>query len=341
MNIENEIFKKSVIVYDKLIPYGFEKIDGKYTISKNILNNSFRVDIEILDTTGFVKGKIIDLSFNEEYTNYRIENQTGEFVNKIREEFKNILLDIKNNCTVTNYFITNQANRIVNLIIKKYNDIPEFVWDKFPGYGIFRNPNNDKWYGLIMNINKSKIDNGNEEVEILNVKLDEDEIKHLLSRNGFYKAYHMNKENWITILLDDTIKDEEIMGYIEESHKFTEQVDEWIIPANPKYYDVIKCFDDTDTIMWKQSNNINVGDLIYLYVADPYSSILYKCKVLEVNIPYEYKDKNISMSKVMKIKLLTKYDKNKFTFERLKEYGIKAIRGPRTMPKELSKEINN
>lgn len=339
MNIENEIFKKSKIDYDKLISYGFKMIDGKYIISKTILNSSFRVDVEISDI-GIVKGKIIDLSFNEEYTNYRIENQTGEFASKIRKEFENILLDIKNSCTTTNYFITNQANRIANLIVEKYNDIPKFAWDKFPGYGIFKNPNNDKWYGLIMNINKSKIDNGNEEVEILNVKLNEDEIGHLLNKKGFYKAYHMNKENWITILLDDTIKDEEIMNYIEESHKFTEQINEWIVPANPKYYDIINCFNDTDTIMWKQSNNINIGDLVYLYVADPYSAILYKCEVLEVNIPYEYEDKNLSMSKIMKIKLLEKFDEDKYTFEKLNKYGIKAIRGPRRMPEELSKVIN-
>lgn len=36
----------------------------------------------------------------------------------------------------------------------------------------------------------------------------------------------MNKESWITILLDDTIKDEEIMAYIEESYKFIETIDE-------------------------------------------------------------------------------------------------------------------
>ena len=30
MNIENDIFKKSVIVYEKLIPYGFKKIERKY-----------------------------------------------------------------------------------------------------------------------------------------------------------------------------------------------------------------------------------------------------------------------------------------------------------------------
>jgi len=339
MDIENEIFQKSVIVYEQLIPYGFKKIDEKYVISKEILDHSFRIDVEI-SNLGVVKGRVVDLSFNEEYTNYRIKKQTGEFVHKIRQEFERVLIDIRDNCTTTNYFVTDQANRLTRFIIQRYHDIPEFSWERFPGYGIFRNSHNDKWYGLIMNINKSKIDKGNEEVEVLNVKLDKDEIKLLLDRKGFYKAYHMNKEHWITILLDETIKDEEIMGYIEESHTFTKQVDEWIIPANPKYYDMVNCFNDTETILWKQSNNIKIGDFVYLYVAQPYSSILYKCEVLEVNIPYNYQDKNISMSKVMKIKLLTRYDKDQFTFEKLKKYGIKAIRGPRSMPKELSIEIN-
>lgn len=221
MNIENEIFKKSVIDYSKLIAYGFKKENKLYLLSQNIHHNAFRVDIEITEK-GIVQGKIIDLAINEEYTSFRIQNHTGEFVNTIREEFINILIDIRNNCTLQNYFLTKQANRLTNLIAKQFNDQPTFLWQKFPGDGVFKNPRNNKWYGLIMNINKSKITKGNEEVEILNVKLDESEIKALLKRKGFYPAYHMNKNNWLTIILDDTLTDEEIMAYIIKSHQFTE-----------------------------------------------------------------------------------------------------------------------
>ena len=69
-----------------------------------------------------------------------------------------------------------------------------------------------------------------------------------------------------------------------------------------------------DTITWKQSNNIHVGDLVYLYVGSPYSAILYQCEAIEVNIPYEYQDKNLSMNRVMKIKLLKKYKEDQYTF---------------------------
>lgn len=217
MCIEEKIFKKTVILYDQLIPYGFKKENEKYTISKNILNDSFCIQVKIIN--GTIKGKIYDLAFQEEYTNYRMENQMGAFVGKVREEFENFLIDIRENCTNIKSFNTEQANRISNLIWKIYKDEPKFLWEKFPGYGVFINPNNKKWYAVIANINKNKISDEDKEVEILNIKLDEKEVEQLLKQKSFYKAYHMNKKTWITIILDDSLKDEEIMNYIDKSYQ--------------------------------------------------------------------------------------------------------------------------
>lgn len=339
MNIENEIFKRTKLNIEALIPYGFIKNKNVYEYSK-IFMNSFRADVTV-DKQGKVTGKVYDLDAEDEYVSFRIDSQTGEFVNNVREEYKNILNDIREHCFEKLYFVTEQANRIAEKIIRTYHNEPEFIWEKFPGYGIFRNPRNEKWYGLIMNIDKSKIDkDGKGETEVINVKSDDEKIPDLLKKKGFYPSYHMNKKNWISIVLDDTLSDDEIMEHINISHKYTETPNEWIVPANPKYYDVINCFNDRDTVEWKQSSDIKVGDTVYLYVANPYSAILYKCEATEVNIPYEYKDKNISMSRVMKIKLSEKYDQNKYTFSKLNEYGIKAIRGPRSVPEKLSKELN-
>ena len=68
MKIEDEIFKKSEIDYDKLIPYGFKCENGKYVYSKKIMNNTFQVYITVIDKAR-VDGKIIDLEFGDEYTN--------------------------------------------------------------------------------------------------------------------------------------------------------------------------------------------------------------------------------------------------------------------------------
>ncbi len=286
------------------------------------------------------------MSFGEEYTNFRVEKNTGSFTSKVKEEFKNLLKDIRNNCFTIEDFIYEQSNRIAKAIKEKYGDSPEFEWGKFPLYATFRNKDSKKWYGIIMNLDKNKLDEkATGEVEIIDIKLDPDEIKDLLKLNGFYPAYHMNKKSWITIILDNTISDENIMKLIEKSHSYTvinknNAKNEWIVPANPKYFDIEKALKENNTIIWKQSTDVKINDIIYLYVAQPYSSIMYKFKVKKVNIPYEYKDENLKMQKVMKIDLITRYEKGKLSFNKLKDFGINAIRSPRYMPLELSEYIN-
>lgn len=56
------------------------------------------------------------------------------------------------------------------------------------------------------------------EVEVINVKVDKDKINGLLPQTGFYPAFHMNKKCWVSIILDDTLADEEIQKRIDDSY---------------------------------------------------------------------------------------------------------------------------
>ena len=77
-----------------------------------------------------------------------------------------------------------------------------------------------------------------------------------------------------------------------------------------------------------------------MYVGSPISAILYKCKVTETDIPYQYQDENLTITALMKIKLLKRYKPDQFTFDVLKEeYGIYAVRGPRGIPNSLSEAL--
>lgn len=216
MSIEKELFKRSEVIFDKLEKYGFIKKNNYYLYEKNFLNDDFKAIITI-DTKGIVNGKVIDLQTNEEYTNINTD-MSGNFVNEVRNEYKQILNSIKANCFENNYFISKQANRITKYIKEKYNNTPEFLWEKFKDYGVFRNSNNDKWYAIIMNINLSKLNIGNHEAEIINVKLSENKVNELLNEKGYYQAYHMNKKNWISIVLDDTLEDNKIIKLIDASY---------------------------------------------------------------------------------------------------------------------------
>lgn len=338
MDIEEKIFKKACVNYDKLISYGFKKENEIYKYSKK-MNNSFIVEITYDKK---ISGKIIDTNLNEEYYNFRIESQNGAFVNKIRDEYEKILINILDNCFDKLNFFSPQANRIADLIFKSYSDKPEFLFEKSPDCGVFRDENSNKWYAIIMNIDANKINkNRNGIVDIINVKLSLEKISELISRECFFKAYHMNKKNWVSIILDDTISDDEIMKYVEISHNFFVISNTWLIPANPKFYDVINCFNDEKIILWKQSNDIKISDIVYIYVASPYSQIMYKCEAVEVNIDYQYNDNNLSIKKAMRIKLLKKFNEKDWTFDKLNTYGINSIRGPRRIPENLKKELEN
>ena len=215
MDLENKIFKKAIPNYEKIKAYGFTKEKNTYLYKQKIMDNQFEAQIIIKDK---VEGKIIDQDTLEEYTNIRLEN-IGAFASKVKSEYEKILIDIRKKCFENQYFIFPQANRITKYILDKYQSEPEFLWEKLDGSAVFRNKNNNKWFGIIMEINKNKIDKEDKKIEILNVKLDEIEIKELLTKKGYYKAYHMNKKSWITIILDETLKDEEIIKYIDKSYK--------------------------------------------------------------------------------------------------------------------------
>lgn len=220
MTIEENVFKRREIDFNKLIDYGFILEDNVYKYTKSFMDN-FKAVI-IVDKNGNVSGKVYDLSLNEEYSTFRIQNQAGVFVNKVNNEYIKLLEDIKNKISKAKYFINDQSNRISSYIIDNYNTVLEFPWDKFPGYGVFKNKKNNKWFSLIFNININKLDkNKSGEIEGINLKIDSKKISELLELESFYPAYHMNKKYWITVILNDTVTDEELFSLIEESYNYT------------------------------------------------------------------------------------------------------------------------
>ena len=237
---------------------------------------------------------------------------------------------------------------VFGYIQKKYKVKPEYLWAKFPEYAVFRHADNQKWFGLVMNISYDKINRDKSGmVDILNVKLDDILLRDLLiQQDGYYIGYHISRGNWISIVLDGTVPLDAITHLIDVSYNVTaykktkkkiRPPKEWLIPSNPKYYDIVHAFDDADVIDWKQGAGIKKNDTVFLYVGAPVSAILYRCKVTETDIPYDYHSSELTITKLMKIKLIKRYKPEQFTFERLKsEYGIFAVRGPRGVPNSLS-----
>ena len=240
---------------------------------------------------------------------------------------------------------------IEDIIRDRYCVEPEYPWAKYDSNAVFRHGDNRKWFALTMDVKRETLGlEGEGKVSVINLKIDDLFYRDMLmGEAGIMPAYHMSKAHWITVLLDGTVSKEQVLNLIEVSYQATSihkrkhkdrEPKDWVIPANPKYYDVIHAFDDTDEIDWKQGNGINVGDIVYLYVGAPVSAIMYGCRVLKTDIPYDYQDKNLTIRALMKIKLLKRYDPSEFTFDVLRdEYGVYAIRGPRGIPNSLSEAL--
>ena len=58
----------------------------------------------------------------------------------------------------------------------------------------------------------------------------------------------------------------------------------WIIPANPNRYRLAEVLRDMSTVDWRQHNNFEVGDIVFIYNSRPDSQILYRMEVIAVNL---------------------------------------------------------
>ena len=77
-----------------------------------------------------------------------------------------------------------------------------------------------KWYGLMMEVHLQKLGVASQaNALILNVKIHPEDKERLLSTDGVYEAYHMNKKHWISIALNVCTDDALIKECIYTSYK--------------------------------------------------------------------------------------------------------------------------
>lgn len=107
---------------------------------------------------------------------------------------------------------------------KVYGTVPEYLWNEHPTYAVLRMKNTDKWYAVIMKVPRDKLGmDGDGEVEIMNVKCEPDTARSLCQAQGFFPGYHMNKEHWISILLDGTVGEIKILDFLDRSYELLDR----------------------------------------------------------------------------------------------------------------------
>ncbi len=213
----NNIFKNTTINPKNLLEYGFMYKEGTYTYSCELLDGEFILKVEI-DTNKNIKTQVIETDTNEIYT-LHLTDAEGSFVGKIREEYTNILEDIAKKCFDKQIFKFPQTIDVIKYIKNKYNDDVEYLWEKFPDNAVTRRKDNQKWYLAILTVKKEKLGiDSQEKVEVIDLRAKTEELPELIKQKNIYPGYHMNKKHWISIILDNTTKMEDICNRIDESY---------------------------------------------------------------------------------------------------------------------------
>lgn len=112
---------------------------------------------------------------------------------------------------------------------------------------------------------------------------------------------------------------------------------EWFISGNPTKYDVVGAFKELNKIDWKQSTNVAVGDIVYIYVSEGDQAVKYKCKVNKVDLPnVEIEDRKFDISgefdgtygRYMELELIKELKGNLYKRDAMKKYGFVSPQSP-------------
>ena len=243
MRFEERYFLQKIPDLEKLKAYGFrQEADGSLKYEKLLREETFRAELTV-NPAGAVRGQLIDLEFGDEFYQIHSDNQRGAFVAEICEEYGELLEEIAEAGFIPQPFILAQSNRIARRVLAEFGEKPVFPFKKIEGAGVFENPDNGKWYGLIMEVDRNKLkkpetlsggkargssqNTGSTEdmpkhmTEAMNVKVRPETVPELTKREGIYECYHMNKKHWVTVVLEDEVPDEDIMSLLRESRSFT------------------------------------------------------------------------------------------------------------------------
>lgn len=216
----NSKLENRKINYEELIKYGFKKEKNKYIYKAKIQNNQFEVNMIISNEASYAR--LIDLENETDFILVDIEDSNGKFVGELRYNYEKIVEDIIINCTSKEVFKSKQAKEVINYVKEKYNDELEFLWEKFQDNAIWRNKQNNKWYGLILTLSERKLGIESDKiVEIIDLRYQKDKIESIVDMNKIFPGYHMNKNNWIAIRLDESLDKKEIFDLIDNSYNLS------------------------------------------------------------------------------------------------------------------------
>lgn len=126
-------------------------------------------------------------------------------------------------------------SEILEYIKDFYGVEVEYLWESTPENGALRNPNNKKWFAVLLgSLPKSKLGiKSDEKSDVLNLKCDPLFTFTVVDNFRVFPGFHMNKEHWISVLLDGSMPFEELKGLVDLSYELVD------VKAKKKYKNLV------------------------------------------------------------------------------------------------------
>lgn len=212
------IFQRKKVNIEKMSAYGFVREKDSYLYTTDILDGQFQLNVHI-QGNGAVDTEVFDKNTGDEYVLYKT-GATGSFVGEVREACETVLREVANRCYDMDIFKYAQTKRLIDYVRGKYGDELEFLWKTSPGNAVWRCKDTMKWYGAVLTVSKRKLGlTSDEMVEIIDLHAKAEQVEQLLKKDGYYPGWHMNKKYWYTMILDESIADEELFRCIDTSYE--------------------------------------------------------------------------------------------------------------------------
>ena len=118
-------------------------------------------------------------------------------------------------------FSNRQTKVLIDWVASQYGERLEFLWERLPDCAVWRHAGNQLWYAVLMRVSRHKITGqGNDKVDVLDLRYQRellpDFVRH---QKGVYPGWHMNKDNWISVILDETLTTDNIKTLIDNSRE--------------------------------------------------------------------------------------------------------------------------
>ena len=203
--------EKYVLLEDRLINFGFQFEENILFFRKNILNDTFRIEIKLINK--YFEVEVYDLDFNEVYSLFSVDSASGEIVTAIREEVKDVLEKIL--CLESIIY-----EDVLRYVKERYNSTTVKPFKTNPDIKALVTPK-DKWYALFLDVEYNKLQKDSlvdSKVKIINLKHISSKISTIIDNRNIFPSYHMNKNHWISVVLDNNIDIEYVKELIELSY---------------------------------------------------------------------------------------------------------------------------